>query len=312
MESAIRNSARNEAIAGECLNIINLAPDAEEGLRRLLEHLGKALRCDRVYVFETIDRQHLRNTYEWCAPGVPSGVEQLPYLAKKDLNPWYEHLCSGGNIILPDVEALRESEPLIYGFLHPQGIRSIVLSPMLAQEELVGFLGADGPPPERMENISVLFNILAHFVCSLVSQRELARLREARAVIPKPPIAGQNDKIVLLVDDSSELLHTNERVLRAEGYGTLCAGSIREAWAVLENEEPDAIVLDLDLPDGSGVDFCREVRRRGLTVPLVCLSARSDAQTAQKSIAAGGCSFLTKPYGLEELHSAVAAAVEKK
>lgn len=301
---------RNERFVEACLKQIKTAPDAEEGLRRLLAFLGKTLECERVYVFEEMDRQHIRNTYEWCKAGVPSGIQLLPYLPKKDLVPWYERLAGGKNIIEPDVEGLRESNSFIYEILQHQHIRTIVLSPLLFQGKMVGLLGADNPPPENMEHISVLFDVLAYFVSSLVSQRELSKLRAARAAVSPlksvpPRLTG---KTVLLVDDSPELLHLNERVLRPEGYAVLSAGTLHEAEGLLAKTFPDAIVLDIDLPDGDGIDFCRELHKTA-AIPVVFLTARSDEQTARDGIEAGGCAFLTKPYQLEELRDAVAKAV---
>ena len=301
-------AARNERFVEQCLKQINTAANAEAGLRRLLEHLGKTLGCERVYVFEEIDRQHIRNTYEWCRAGIPSGIQQLPYLAKKDLFPWYGNLEDGENIIEPDVESLRVSDPLIYEFLRPQHIRTIVLSPLLDQGKMAGFLGADNPPPENMEHISVLFDVLAYFVSSLVSQRELQRLRGTQNA-PQRPKAGQPrhaGKRVLLVDDSPQLLRLNERVLRPDGYILLCAKSLKEARTLLAESRPDAIVLDIDLPDGNGLDFCRELRGN---IPVVFLTARSDEQAAREALQARSYAFLTKPYQMEELQEAVANAV---
>lgn len=307
-------AVRNERFVAECLKKIRAAPDAEDGLRRLLKFLGESLECDRVYVFEEMDRQHIHNTYEWCREGVPSGIEQLPYVAKKDLLPWYMRLTDGGNIIEPDVGSLRRSEPLIYEILQQQKIRSIILSPLLSHGKMAGLLGADNPPPEKMEHISVLFDVLAYFVCSLVSQRELQKLREARDALQRPKATATPrymGKTVLLVDDSLELLKCNERVLRPEGYTIQTAKTIHEAGDILEQGKPDAIVMDIDLPDGNGLDFCRELHGR-TDIPVVFLTARSDAQTAREGLAAGGCAFLTKPYQLEELREAVARAVEDK
>lgn len=302
------HAARNEQFVEQCLKQIKAAPDAETGLRKLLQYLGEALSCDRVYVFEEMDRQHIRNTYEWCRPGVSSGIEELPYVAKRDLFPWYEQLTSGQNIIEPNVADLRESNPFIYEFLQMQQIHSVVLSPLMAQGQMVGLFGADNPPPENMVHLSVLFDVLAYFVSSLMSQRELQKLREARDAVPKaravsPRFTG---KTVLLVDDSPELLRLNERVLRPEGYRILSAGTLHEAKGALAGAMPDAIVLDIDLPDGNGISFCRELRGE---IPVVFLTARSDEQAAKEGLQAGGCAFLTKPYQLEDLREAVAAAV---
>lgn len=301
-------AVRNEHFVAECLKKIHTAGDAEEGVLRLLRFLGESLECDRVYVFEEMDRQHIRNTYEWCREGVFSGMEELPYVAKRDLHPWYERLTGAGNIIEPNVARLRESDPLIYDFLHSQQIDSIVLSPLMSQGKVVGLLGADNPPPEKLEHISVVFDVLAYFVTSLVSQRELQKLREMRTVSPKPKIARCVGKTVLLVDDSQELLLLNERVLRPEGYDILRASTLGEARELLEKAMPDVIVMDIDLPDGNGIDFCRELRQ-SLGIPVVFLTARSDTQTAKESLQAGGCAFLTKPYQLERLREEVGKAI---
>lgn len=110
-----------------------------------------------------------------------------------------------------------------------------------------------------MEHISILFEVLAYFVCSLVGQRDLLMLRKLRADSqkPNPELSGHNGKTILLVDDSRELLYLNERILRPQGYTILSAGTLREAGRVLEEVTPDVIVLDIDLPDGSGLAFCR-------------------------------------------------------
>lgn len=305
-------ATRNERFVSECLKMIHSTPDAEEGLRSLLKHLGESLECDRVYVFEEMDRQHIRNTYEWYSQSAASGIEQLPYVPKRDLFPWYQQLADGRNIIEPNVESLKYSEPLIYEILKPQQIRTIVLSPLFYQRKLIGLLGADNPPLGNMEHISSLFDVLAYFVSSLLNQRELQKLRNARDALKKsgantPPLyAG---KTILLVDDSLELLKCNERVLRPQGYRIFSAGTLQKARSLLEEAKPDAIVLDIDLPDGNGLDFCRELHG---AIPVVFLTARSDEQAALQSIQAGGCMLLTKPYQLEELQTAVANAVEWK
>lgn len=310
MDRNDKMAARNERFVEQCLKQINSATDAEEGLRRLLQYLGEILQCDRVYVFEEMDRQHIQNTYEWCKPGISSGIKQLPYLAKKDLFPWYQNLTNGCNIIEQDVNSLKDSNQLIYEILKQQQIQSIVLSPLLAQGNMVGLLGADNPPPENMEHISVLFTLLAYFVSSLVNQRELAKLREAKLSLHKAQTPKKHmGKSILIVDDSKELLRLNERVLRPQGCDILTAGTLKESRAIVAANKPDAILLDIDLPDGNGIDFCRELAGE---IPVVFLTARSDEKVAKEGLLAGGCAFLTKPYQLDELLDAVAQAVKSK
>lgn len=308
------SAVRNERFLEKCLKKIHAAPNAEDGLRSLLKYLGEALECERVYVFEAIDRQHICNTYEWCREGVSSGIEQLPYLSAKDILPWYEKLTRGENIIEPEVACLQNTSPLIFEILKAQQVHSIILSPLLSHGHLMGFLGTDNPPPENTEHISVLFDVLAYFVCSLINQRELQKLRETRSALQRPaPSAPLRSisKTILLVDGSQALLHLNERILRPEGYIIQSARSLRAAGKLLEIVQPDAIIMDIDLPDGSSLDFCRRLHRYS-DVPVIFLTAHSDMQTVREAIAAGGCTVLTKPYQLEELLAAVSNALEPK
>lgn len=204
---------------------------------------------------------------------------------------------------------------MLAGILQQQNIHSIILSPLFFREDMVGLLGADNPPPEKMENISILFDVLAYFVSSLVSERELQKLREAQNVqcqmtgaVSQPRYTG---KTLLLVDDSKELLKCNERVLRPDGYTIYSAGTIYETKEILDKVKPDVMVMDIDLPDGNGLDFCRELRQ-STGIPVVFLTAHSEVQMVRKGMEVGGCAFLTKPYQLEELQGAVADAVEGK
>lgn len=306
----LKKAEYNERFVGECLKLIMQAVSAEDGLRQLLQYLGRELKCDRVYVFEEMDRQNIRNTYEWCRPGVPSGMEELPYVTKKDLFPWYGHLINGGNIIEPDVESLKENERYIYDILKAQNIHSIILSPLRAQGKMYGLLGADNPPAENLKHISIVFDVLAYFVYSLVSQRELTRFQESAIAIKasEANIHLHEDKTVLLIDDSTQLLRLNERILRQQGYRILCAETLQRAQAVLMDTMPDAVISDIDLPDGSGLEFCRKLHERR-AIPIVFLTAHCDEWTVREGMQAGGCAVLTKPYQLVDLQEAVAAAI---
>jgi len=302
---------QNETLAGECLARIHAAPDTETALWDVLRHLGERLGCDRVYVFEEMDRLHISNTYEWLRAGISSGIDQLPYVEKKDLEPWYQELASGGQIILEDIETIRCEEPLLYEFLIPQGIRSIVLSPLLTEGQMHGLLGADNPPAEKLEHISVLFGVLSNFISGLVSQRELKKLRMKRLPCPQESDAMRfKGKKVLLVDDSKEILQINQRVLKSEGYELLTASTLREASELLEKAAPDAMVLDVDLPDGDGIAFCQKLRETS-DIPVVFLTGHAELSLKREGLEAGGAAYLTKPYRITELQDAVAAAVSQ-
>jgi two-component system KDP operon response regulator KdpE len=115
---------------------------------------------------------------------------------------------------------------------------------------------------------------------------------------------------VLVVDDERQIIRGLKVVLRRAGYEVETAGSKEEALDALSVRPPDAIVLDLVLPDGSGVDVCREVRGWS-RLPIVVLSALGDEREKVKALDAGADDYVTKPFGTEELLARLRAVLRR-
>lgn len=111
---------------------------------------------------------------------------------------------------------------------------------------------------------------------------------------------------VLLVEDDKNILRTNRRILEREGFTVLCAETLAEAQALMHPGQPDVLVLDIELPDGSGVAFCREIRP-ALTAPVLFLTGRDEEDDVVKGLTAGGNDYITKPYSIEVLVARVKA-----
>lgn len=117
--------------------------------------------------------------------------------------------------------------------------------------------------------------------------------------------AAQED-LVLLVEDDAGVLRTNRRVLERAGFAVRCAATLEEAWRCLAEQPPDAIVLDILMPDGSGLDFCEKARP--LTpAPVLFLTALDERSEILEGLRAGGSDYITKPYDTEELVARVKA-----
>lgn len=107
---------------------------------------------------------------------------------------------------------------------------------------------------------------------------------------------------ILMIDDSAEL----RRVLRMafasmrSEYQMLEAGSLAAGRALLESEQPDLLVLDAELPDGSGFDFCREVRMES-DIPILLSSGLAAKERIVEGYGAGCNDYLVKPYLLDTL-----------
>ena len=115
---------------------------------------------------------------------------------------------------------------------------------------------------------------------------------------------------VLVVDDEPQILRGLRVVLRNAGFQVDLAATKAEALDALAARPPDAMVLDLVLPDGSGVEVCRDVRRwSGL--PVIVLSAVGDEREKVRALDAGADDYVTKPFGSEELTARLRAVLRR-
>lgn len=109
-------------------------------------------------------------------------------------------------------------------------------------------------------------------------------------------------KRVLLVEDNERILYGNKRMLEWEGYCVDTAATLCDARARMAEHRPDAIVLDIMLPDGSGLDFLRELRQStDAGVPVLLLTGLGTHDDILLGLKSGGDDYLTKPYDFEIL-----------
>jgi two-component system KDP operon response regulator KdpE len=115
---------------------------------------------------------------------------------------------------------------------------------------------------------------------------------------------------VLLVDDDATLRGTLGIGLRAAGHEVLIAADGRTALQALREDHPDVVVLDLGLPDLSGIEVLRQLRSWS-TVPVVVLSARAESSEKVEALDLGADDYVTKPFGMEELLARVRATARR-
>ena len=112
---------------------------------------------------------------------------------------------------------------------------------------------------------------------------------------------------ILLVDDEPDLLSGLRNILEPAGYAVVTAASLSAGREALRKHKVDLAIVDVNLPDGDGFDFCRETRGTGL--PVLFLSVRQGMQDILKGIAAGARDYLSKPVSRPTLLSAVNRAL---
>ncbi|MDR1322614.1 MAG: response regulator [Gracilibacteraceae bacterium] len=127
----------------------------------------------------------------------------------------------------------------------------------------------------------------------------------AKAAAPTP-----DKNLILLVEDNKHLNEINRRNLQSAGYEVLTALNLAQAREHLRRRDPDVILLDVFLPDGSGMDLCREIRAR-TAAHILFLTSLDEHSEKIKGLDMGGDDYITKPYKLDELLSRVGAAVRR-
>lgn len=113
---------------------------------------------------------------------------------------------------------------------------------------------------------------------------------------------------ILIVDDEPQIRRLLRTSLPPHGYECVEAADAAGAIALARKERPDAILLDLGLPDGDGFAVIAEIRKAALT-PIVVLSARGDIEGKVKSLELGADDYVTKPFDMTELLARLKAAL---
>jgi two-component system response regulator MprA len=116
---------------------------------------------------------------------------------------------------------------------------------------------------------------------------------------------------VLVVDDERPVRDALERALRLEGYDVELAADGAEALTQLALASPDAIVLDVLMPDVDGLEVCRRLRSAGDRTPILLLTARDAVSDRVAGLDAGADDYLVKPFALEELFARLRALLRR-
>jgi two-component system KDP operon response regulator KdpE len=115
---------------------------------------------------------------------------------------------------------------------------------------------------------------------------------------------------VLVVDDEPQILRALQLKLRGAGYAVDTAATAADALAAAAARPPDAVILDLLLPDGRGTDVARELRGWS-TAPILVLSAVGEEEEKVAALDAGADDYVTKPFSVEELLARLRAALRR-
>ena len=120
----------------------------------------------------------------------------------------------------------------------------------------------------------------------------------------------QRKRMVLLVEDEPSIAEPLAEAIAREGFETKVAGTVAESLALAAQIEPDLVLLDVMLPDGSGFDVCRELRQRS-QVPIIMLTARGEEADRVIGLELGADDYVVKPFSAREVVARIRAVLRR-
>lgn len=128
------------------------------------------------------------------------------------------------------------------------------------------------------------------------------------------PVTDEKDAMLLLVDDVPENIQLLGKILKAEGYSFVIAADGEETFRALDQCLPDLILLDIMLPDTSGFDICKQLKKdeRTADIPIIFLTALADIKDKVRGFEIGAVDYITKPFEEMEVIARVRAHVRLK
>jgi two-component system response regulator PilR (NtrC family) len=131
-------------------------------------------------------------------------------------------------------------------------------------------------------------------------------------VSTSPSSSTQRPAQILVIDDEPDLRTLYELTLLREGYRVEAAGSVSEAWQHLEAARFDAVITDMRLPDGQGMEIIHRIQKDQRSERCVVMTAYGSAENAVEALKAGAFDYLTKPVDLKQFRAVVASAVQAR
>lgn len=161
-----------------CTKMLLGENDYGKAINNILKLIGEYYDADRAYLFELKDdKMNWCNTYEWCAEGVIPEIDNLQNVSLEITSRWKPMFAKGRAIIIDDIEKIKQSSPLEYQILNMQNIKSLLVAPVIRDDESIGFIGIDNPKKRSMDSGQV--QTMAMFIADrLYKDDTTKRLKE--------------------------------------------------------------------------------------------------------------------------------------
>ena len=145
----------------------------DEQINEFIRYLGKHIGADRIYIFEDCPKKNItKNTYEWCAEGVNPEIDNLQSVPMELIGWWYDLFDQEKNVIIEDMEDIKETHPDSYELLSGQNIHRLVVAPFRYENEISGFFGVDNPPDTDSIGLTLFLDMMSTLIISMIKIRD--------------------------------------------------------------------------------------------------------------------------------------------
>lgn len=144
----------------------------DEQINEFIRFFGKHIGSDRIYIFEDCDEKHVtNNTYEWCADGIVPEIHELQNVDMDIIGWWYQAFGNEKNIIITDIEQIKDEHRESYNLLKAQNVKNLVVCPIRYKDEIKGFFGLDNPPESDTLGLTTFLDMIGTLLISLLKLR---------------------------------------------------------------------------------------------------------------------------------------------
>lgn len=189
-------------------------PTPSKTINCLLHEVGHILSCDRVFICEINNREGVDNTYEWVAARVTPLKDKFQNIPVSYFENWKKVLLENQEIVINDLEDIREECPELCGLIDAQRVHSMVILPLFMDDTLIGFYGAENPTADFLEtNITDallgLLQTMGYFIVGALRRRELVKRLMDLSYVDQQTHVGNRRALAAYIKDLSprEMLH---------------------------------------------------------------------------------------------------------
>lgn len=113
---------------------------------------------------------------------------------------------------------------------------------------------------------------------------------------------ARESRKILVIDDELEIRNAISRFLLKKGFEVSLAGTLKEGTSKVHSENPDLVFLDVNLPDGNGLEELERINKGSHTSQFVVMSAFDHSEARQQALSLGAKEFLSKPFSIQQLY----------